>query len=71
LKSYSSRELIKVLRKNGWYLYEIHGSHYQFKHDNNKVKITIPHPKKSLKIKLIKNVLKQAKINPQKENYFK
>lgn len=32
MKSYSSRELIKQLMDDGWYLVDIEGSHHQFKH---------------------------------------
>lgn len=32
MKSYSSREVIKMLKADGWYEVNIVGSHYQYKH---------------------------------------
>lgn len=32
MKSYSSREVIAMLKKDGWYLMNSEGSHHQFKH---------------------------------------
>lgn len=36
------KELEKILLKDGWFLIDIKGSHYQYKHKNKKGKITIP-----------------------------
>ena len=36
MKSYSSREVIKLLKADGWYLVNIVGSHHQFKHPTKK-----------------------------------
>jgi len=46
LKSYSSREIIRLLTDDGWYLSDIRGDHHQFKHPIKKGKITVTHPKK-------------------------
>lgn len=32
MKSYSSREVIKLLKTDGWYEVSVTGSHHQFKH---------------------------------------
>ncbi len=32
MKSYSSREVIKMLKEDGWYEVNVEGSHHQFKH---------------------------------------
>ena len=55
-----SRKLIKKLEENGWYLVAVKGSHHQFKHKNKQGRVTIPHPKKDLKIATVKSILKQA-----------
>ena len=60
IKSYSSRQVIKILKQNGWYLYEVEGDHYQFKHPTIKGKVTIPHPRKDLRIYEIKSIQKQS-----------
>jgi predicted RNA binding protein YcfA (HicA-like mRNA interferase family) len=55
-----SRDLIKEVERAGWVLVRIKGSHHQFKHPDHKLPLTIPHPKKDLKIGLVKDIMKQA-----------
>ena len=43
-----SREVIKVLKDDGWRLHHAKGSHHQFKHPTKEAKVTVPHPKKDL-----------------------
>ncbi|MDO6354982.1 type II toxin-antitoxin system HicA family toxin [Caloramator sp. CAR-1] len=62
MKAFSSREIIKILQDDGWFLFEVRGDHHQFKHPTKKGKITIPHPKKNLPIKTVKSIFKQAGI---------
>ncbi|GMO57112.1 MAG: type II toxin-antitoxin system HicA family toxin [Rickettsiales bacterium] len=63
MKNINSRDLIKIIEKDGWYLVNVVGSHQQFKHKIKKGKVTIPHPKAELTTKTIKSILKQAEIN--------
>lgn len=63
LKSFSSREIIKILTEDGWYLYETRGDHYQFKHYSKKGKVTVPHPKKNIPMKTVKSIFRQANID--------
>ncbi|MCH4200161.1 MAG: type II toxin-antitoxin system HicA family toxin [Clostridium tyrobutyricum] len=60
MKSYSSREIIKILEKNGWYLKRIVGDHYQYT-DGHRL-ATIRHPVKDLGIKNVKSIQKQTGI---------
>jgi predicted RNA binding protein YcfA (HicA-like mRNA interferase family) len=62
MKSYSSREIIDILKKDGWYLYKVSGDHYQFKHERKLGKVTIPHPKKDLPIGTLKSISKQSGV---------
>ncbi|ADO83691.1 type II toxin-antitoxin system HicA family toxin [Ilyobacter polytropus] len=55
-----SKDLMKIIEKDGWYLVNIKGSHHQFKHPTKKGRVTIPHPKKDLPKGTIKSILKQA-----------
>ncbi len=55
-----SRELIKRIQADGWYLIRITGSHHHFKHDKKLGLVTIPHPKKDLPKGTVKSILKQA-----------
>ncbi|MGL5076621.1 MAG: type II toxin-antitoxin system HicA family toxin, partial [Waterburya sp.] len=54
----NSREVISRLKKDGWELVNIRGSHHQYKHPHKKNKITVPHPKKDLPIGTLKNIFK-------------
>jgi len=58
----TSKELIKKIEADGWYLVHIKGSHHQFKHTKKLGKVTIPHPKKDLLIATAQSILKQAGI---------
>lgn len=62
MKSYSSREIIRVLEENGWYLVRTNGDHYQFKHPTIKGLVTVQHPVKDLDIINIKSIEKQSGI---------
>ncbi|AWI50664.1 hypothetical protein AM202_02670 [Actinobacillus minor 202] len=55
-----SRTLKKMLEDDGWYVVDVKGSHHQFKHNEKKGRVTLPHPKKDLPIKTVKSILKQA-----------
>ncbi|MFQ9249281.1 MAG: type II toxin-antitoxin system HicA family toxin [Clostridium paraputrificum] len=63
MKSFSSREIIKILKKDGWFEVDSTGDHHQFKHPTKKGKVTVPHPKKDLPIPTIKSIFKQSGIN--------
>ena len=60
-----SRDIIKALKKDGWFHVRTQGDHWQFKHSSKPGKVTVPHPKQSLGIKTIKSILKQANLSPE------
>lgn len=62
MKSYSSREIIQALKKDGWFLKNSVGSHKQFAHPVKKGKVTVPDPKKDLPLKTVKSIAEQAGI---------
>jgi predicted RNA binding protein YcfA (HicA-like mRNA interferase family) len=62
MKSYSSREVIAILLKDGWYEFNHVGDHKQFKHPTKKGKVTVTHPVKTMSIKNLKSIEKQAGI---------
>lgn len=39
----SSKDLFKILKKDGWILKSIVGSHYHFAHPTKSGKVTVPH----------------------------
>lgn len=62
MKSYSSREVIKILKQDGWYEVNCAGDHHQFKHPTKKGRVTITHPRKDIPIGTVKSILTQANI---------
>lgn len=64
MKSYSSREIIKILKSDGWYEVRCVGDHHQYKHPTKTGTVTVPHPKKDFPIRTVKSIFKQAGINP-------
>ena len=57
-----SRDIIKILKKDGWVKYHQKGSHCQYKHPTKPGRVTVPHPKKDLAIKTVQSIYKQAGI---------
>ncbi len=58
-----SSDIIKILKKDGWFIHNIRGSHHQFKHSEKTGKVTIPHPKSDLPRGTTKSIFKQAGLN--------
>lgn len=56
----SSKDLIKMLKVDGWVLKNVVGDHYQFIHPAKKGKVTVPHPRKDVAIGTLKSILRQA-----------
>jgi predicted RNA binding protein YcfA (HicA-like mRNA interferase family) len=61
-----SAEIIKLLRADGWFIFNIRGSHHQFKHPSKLGKVTVPHPKADLPIGTVKSIFQQAGLNWEK-----
>ncbi len=65
VKFYSSREVIQILKKNGWVeTGKATGSHHFLKHPQKAElgKIAVPHPKKDIPKGTLKAIFKQADI---------
>lgn len=56
----SSKEILKILLKDGWYEVNVVGSHHQYKHPTKKGRVTIKHPCKDIPIGTLKSIEKQA-----------
>lgn len=56
----NSRDLIAVLRKDGWEQVAQKGSHVQFKHPTKPGRVTVPHPKRDIPVGTLKSIEKQA-----------
>jgi predicted RNA binding protein YcfA (HicA-like mRNA interferase family) len=57
-----SRDIIKQLKRDGWYAVNHVGSHKQFSHPTKKGRVTVPHPKRDIPIGTLKSIEKQAGI---------
>ncbi|MCI7349543.1 MAG: type II toxin-antitoxin system HicA family toxin [Ruminococcus sp.] len=62
MKSYSSRDVIRILKADGWYEVNCEGDHHQFKHPTKKGRVTVTHPKKDIPIKTLMSISKQAGV---------
>ena len=60
MNKYIEKERKTILLKDGWFLIDIKGSHYQYKHKNKKGKITIPIHRGDLALKTANSILRQA-----------
>ncbi|MBB3808749.1 type II toxin-antitoxin system HicA family toxin [Pseudochelatococcus contaminans] len=56
----SSRDIIKQIEADGWYLVGTTGSHHHYKHPTKPGKVTVPHPKKDLPKGTLLSIKKQA-----------
>lgn len=57
------REVEKILKKDGWYLFKQIGSHRQYKHKSKSGKVTVPFHRGDLDIGTAKSIFKQAEID--------
>jgi predicted RNA binding protein YcfA (HicA-like mRNA interferase family) len=62
MKSYSSREVIKILKADGWYEVACDGDHHQFKHPSKPEKVTVTHPRNSFPTGILRNISKQSGV---------
>ncbi len=66
VKAYSSREFIRIIKKDGWRLKNVAGDHYQFEHPTKPGKLTVMHPVGSYSERLLRKMFKDAGIEPPK-----
>lgn len=62
MKSYSSREVIRLLLKDGWYEVSCTGDHHQFKHPTKPGKVTVQHPRKDIPRKTLNDITRQSGV---------
>ena len=55
-----SRDVIKRLKREGWYLVDTRGSHHQFKHPSRPGRVTVPHPREDIPAGTLKSIARQA-----------
>ena len=62
MKSYSSRDVIRLLREDGWYEIACDGDHHQFRHKTKPGKDTVTHPVKDIPIRTLKSIERQSGV---------
>jgi predicted RNA binding protein YcfA (HicA-like mRNA interferase family) len=56
------REVLKLLRDDGWFVAEQNGSHIQLKHPAKKGRVTVPNHRGDIKKGTLHSILKQADL---------
>jgi len=56
----NSREIIKRLTDDGWFLAGGKGDHEKFKHPTKPGHVVVPHPRKDVAIGTLRNIYRQA-----------
>lgn len=62
MRSYSSKEVIRLLQADGWYEVRCAGDHHQFRHPTKPGLVTIPHPRKDIPIRTLKSIERQSGV---------
>ena len=55
-----SRDVIARLKREGWELRNVRGSHHQDVKLETKQRVTVPHPKKDIGMKTLRSIYRQA-----------
>ena len=56
------REIERIVKNDGWFLYSIEGSHYHYKHKIKPGKVTIPFHGGDIPKRVIQSIWKQADL---------
>ena len=59
----SSRQAIRAIEADGWFLARVRGDHHQFRHPTKLGKVTIPHPVKDLPTQVVVSIERQSGVN--------
>jgi len=57
------QEIERIIKKDGWSLKAVKGSHHQYVHASKSGKVTIPHHSGEIAPVIIDSILRQAGIN--------
>ena len=60
MKSYSSKDVLKMLKADGWFEVNCEGDHHQFKHSTKPGKVTLRHAVKDLGVRDLKSIERQS-----------
>lgn len=62
MKRYSSKDVLKMLKADGWFEVNCEGDHHQFKHSTKPGKVTLRHPVKDLGVRDLKSIERQSEL---------
>ena len=62
-RAVSSRQAIRAIEADGWFLVRVTGDHHQFRHPTKRGKVTIPHPVKDLPIQVVVSIERQSGVD--------
>jgi predicted RNA binding protein YcfA (HicA-like mRNA interferase family) len=57
-----SQDVVRELKRDGWFEVNQVGSHKQFKHPTKKGRVTVPHPKRDIPKGTLKSIEKRAGV---------
>jgi predicted RNA binding protein YcfA (HicA-like mRNA interferase family) len=60
MQPYHQRQVMTILKKNGWYVKRFAGSHIIFKHDTYKHIITVPSHAKHMSVPLVQRIIRES-----------
>lgn len=60
--SLNSREIIRILEREGWVRAAQKGSHVHFEHPGKPGKVTVPHPKRDIPLGTLKGIERQSGV---------
>lgn len=63
MKSWTSRDILKMLAADGWIIKHTVGSHVQLVHPTKPGKVTVPHPRKDLAPGTVRSIARQAGLD--------
>lgn len=64
LPSVSGRDMLRVLRRDGWTIRTVNGSHHQHVHPTKPGKVTVPvHGSRNLSIAVVRSIMTQASLS--------
>ena len=61
-----SRDVIRLLEKDGWREVRVKGSHHHFSHPTKPGLVTVPHPKQEVPKGTLRGIFKQAGLKPNR-----
>ena len=61
-KSLSSRDIIRLLERDGWREVRVTGSHHHFRHAAKPGTVTVPHPVKDMPPGTLKSIERQSGV---------